>query len=42
MTISFELPPNLAELRSRVRTFVDEHVLPNEKKILEEDRDKKR
>jgi acyl-CoA dehydrogenase len=42
VTISFELPPNLAELRSRVRTFVDELVIPNEKQILDEDRDKKR
>jgi acyl-CoA dehydrogenase len=42
VTISFELPPNLADLRSRVRTFVDELVIPNEKKILDEDRDKKR
>lgn len=42
MTISFDLPPNLAELRTRVRTFVDELVIPNEKKILEEDKEKKR
>jgi acyl-CoA dehydrogenase len=42
VTISFDLPPNLADLRSRVRTFVDELVIPNEKKILEEDRDKRR
>ena len=36
--ISFELPPNLAELRARVRAFVDEEVLPAEQTILEEDR----
>lgn len=42
MTISFDLPPNLADLRARVRTFVDELVIPNEKKILEEDKEKKR
>lgn len=42
MTISFDLPPNLADLRARVRTFVDELVIPNEQKILEEDREKKR
>jgi acyl-CoA dehydrogenase len=41
-TFSFDLPPQLAELRTRVRAFIDEHVIPNEKKILEEDRDKKR
>ena len=40
--ISFDLPPHLAELRSRVRAFVDEHVIPSEAKILEEDRDKGR
>lgn len=42
MTISFDLPPRLAELRSRVRTFVDELVIPNEAKILEEDKEKKK
>ncbi len=40
--ISFDLPPELSALRARVRTFVDDHVLPNEAKILEEDRTKKR
>ena len=40
--ISFDLPPDLADLRLRVRAFVDEHVIPNEKNILEEDRTKKR
>jgi acyl-CoA dehydrogenase len=42
VTISFDLPPKLDELRTRVRAFVDDHVLPNEDRILEEDRDKKR
>jgi acyl-CoA dehydrogenase len=40
--ISFDLPPQLAELRVRVRAFMDEEVLPNEARILEEDREKKR
>ena len=40
--ISFDLPPELADLRARVRAFVDESVIPNEAKILEEDRSKKR
>jgi acyl-CoA dehydrogenase len=42
VTISFELPPHLAELRAKVRTFVDELVIPNEERILEEDREKRR
>lgn len=37
MTISFDLDEPLAELRARVRTFVDEHVIPNERTILAED-----
>jgi len=40
--ISFDLPPALAELRARVRSFVDEHVIPAEGRILEEDQTKKR
>src|SRR5207342_945835 len=40
--ISFDLPPELADLRARVRAFVDDHVIPNEGKILEEDKTKKR
>ncbi len=40
--IAFELPPPLAELRTRVRAFVDDAVIPAEKAILEEDREKKR
>lgn len=42
MTISFDLPPPLADLRARVRTFVDELVIPKESAILEEDKTKKR
>mgnify|MGYP005856448463 CR=1 FL=1 len=42
MSISFDLPPELAELRTRVRAFVDEHVIPAESRILEEDQHKKR
>lgn len=38
----FELPAHLVDLRTRVRSFVDEHVLPAERQILEEDREKKR
>ncbi len=37
-----DLPPHLTELRARVRTFVDDHILPAEKKILEEDKEKKK
>jgi acyl-CoA dehydrogenase len=40
--VDFSLPPQLAELRTRVRSFVDEHVIPNEVQILEEDKTKKR
>lgn len=36
--ISFELEPHLADLRARVRAFVDDHVIPAERAILEEDR----
>lgn len=42
MTISFEHSPELKALRGRVRAFVDEHVIPNESRILEEDQLKKR
>ena len=42
MTISFDLPPHLAELRARVRRFVDDVVVPNEGKVLEEDKEKRR
>ncbi|NVL83808.1 acyl-CoA dehydrogenase family protein, partial [Escherichia coli] len=40
--ISFDLPPSLADLRVRVRAFVDERVIPSETQILEEDKTKKR
>jgi len=36
--MDFALPPHLAELRTKVRAFMDEHVLPNERAIVEEDR----
>jgi acyl-CoA dehydrogenase len=36
--MNFELSPELSELRRAVRAFMDERVLPNEKKILNEDR----
>jgi acyl-CoA dehydrogenase len=38
--MDFALPPHLAELRVRVRAFMDEHVLPNEAAIVSEDRTK--
>jgi acyl-CoA dehydrogenase len=36
--MDFTLPPELAELRSRVRAFMDQEVLPNERAIVAEDR----
>lgn len=38
----FDLSPRLADLRTRVRGFVDDQVIPAESAILEEDRDKQR
>ncbi len=35
--MNFELPPDLAHLRARVRAFVDDHVLPHEAAIIAED-----
>lgn len=35
--MNFALPPRLAELRTQVRTFIDDRVIPNEKAIIEED-----
>jgi acyl-CoA dehydrogenase len=35
--MDFELSPDLAELRRRVRAFVDTHVIPVERVIVEED-----
>src|SRR5436189_1546786 len=37
----FELTPELASLRAQVRAFVDGKVIPNERKIIDEDRSKK-
>jgi acyl-CoA dehydrogenase len=42
VTVSFDHSPELLDLRARVRAFVDTHVIPNEAKILEEDRTKGR
>jgi acyl-CoA dehydrogenase len=42
ITPSFDLPPHLAELRGRVRAFVDEHVVPSEAAILAEDQQRGR
>jgi acyl-CoA dehydrogenase len=36
--MDFELNPELAELRARVRTFVDERVIPLEDDVVDEDR----
>jgi acyl-CoA dehydrogenase len=40
--ISFDHTPELAELRGRVRAFVDDNIIPAEAKILEEDKTKDR
>jgi acyl-CoA dehydrogenase len=40
--MDFLLTPELTELRREVRAFVDEHVIPNEAKIVTEDREKGR
>src|SRR5262245_30873360 len=37
--MDFDLPPELKDLRRRVRAFVDEHVIPNEDTIVAEDRE---
>jgi acyl-CoA dehydrogenase len=34
----FDVPPELATLRARVRAFVDEKIIPEERTIVEEDR----
>ena len=39
--MNFTLTPELSDLRGQVRNFVNERVLPNEKAIILEDRDKK-
>jgi acyl-CoA dehydrogenase len=36
--MDFELKPELAALRAQVRTFMDERVIPNEQRIVDEDR----
>jgi len=38
--MDFSLRPDLADLRHQVRTFVDQHVIPNERAIIDEDRQK--
>src|ERR1700749_488514 len=40
--MDFALPNELAELRTRVRTFMDARVIPNQKAIVDEDRGKKK
>ena len=37
--MNFELPEPLASLRQKVRAFVDERVIPSERRIVDEDRD---
>lgn len=39
--MDFSLRPELAELRKQVRDFVDSRVIPNERAIVDEDRQKK-
>src|SRR5262249_27381445 len=39
--MNFALTPELADLRRQVRTFVDARVIPNERAIVEEDRNRK-
>ncbi len=39
--MDFLLTPELSALRKQVRAFVDEHVIPNEAKIVAEDQEKK-
>jgi acyl-CoA dehydrogenase len=39
--MDFTLTPELSSLRARTRGFMDEHVLPNERAIVDEDRTKK-
>ncbi|HYV49146.1 MAG TPA: acyl-CoA dehydrogenase family protein [Myxococcaceae bacterium] len=39
--MNFELPEPLASLRQKVRAFVDERVIPAERRIVDEDRDGK-
>ena len=40
--MDFTLSPELAELRSKIRAFVDARIIPNERAIVEEDHVKKR
>jgi acyl-CoA dehydrogenase len=39
--MDFTLRPELEELRSQVRTFVTDRVIPNEKQLIAEDREKR-
>src|SRR3569832_915 len=39
--MDFSLSPELGDLRKQVRDFVDGRVIPNERAIIEEDREKK-
>jgi acyl-CoA dehydrogenase len=40
--MNFDLPPEIAELRQRVRAFVDERIIPVENQVVAEDREKRR
>ena len=36
--MNFEVSPHIAEKRQQVRSFINEHVIPNERIVLDEDR----
>jgi acyl-CoA dehydrogenase len=40
--MNFELSPEIADLRQEVRVFVEDRIIPNEARIVAEDRQKKR
>jgi acyl-CoA dehydrogenase len=40
--MNFELAPEIADLRQEVRVFVEDRIIPNEARIVAEDREKKR
>jgi len=40
--MNFDLSPEIADLRQKVRTFVEERVVPSEVRIVEEDRERRR
>ncbi|UQA58120.1 acyl-CoA dehydrogenase family protein [Polyangium aurulentum] len=40
--MNFELSPEIADLRQEVRVFVEDRIIPNEARIVAEDREKRR